>query len=47
MKPASNCHPADVTIIPNELQEKHACPPVQPNAEMVVRWNLCGVTATP
>jgi hypothetical protein len=24
-------------IIPNELPEKHACPPVQPNAQMVVR----------
>ena len=37
MKPVSTCHPARVMIIPDELQEKHACPPVQPNAKMVVR----------
>jgi hypothetical protein len=30
-----------VLIIPHQLQEKHACPAVQPNAEMVVRRNVC------
>lgn len=30
-------------IIPNKLQEKHAWPPVQPNAEMVVRAVCVGM----
>jgi quercetin dioxygenase-like cupin family protein len=32
----NTCHPALCWIIPHQLQEKHACPAVQPNATTVV-----------